>query len=201
MLNRCAKTIKATLITGIALLAGILLPENPVVSVAGKAYAMRAGEFEVKAAYLYHFTQFIHWPESAFDNSDSTFNICLMGGNPFGTALSPIFQRSYKGHSFSLMFPSESPAINECHILYLNMLSDEREAEILAQVATQPVLVISSSPGFIEQGGDIGFLSINDSVRFAINRDAGVKRGLVSSAKLLELAVQVIDTRTREKRP
>lgn len=195
------KTLNIVGIAGILLFAVALLPVKHYIAPGNNAYAIQATEFEVKAAYIYHFTQFIKWPESAFDHADSPFNICLMGGNPFSEALTPIFNRSYNGHPFSLLFPTDFQSVQKCHILYLHELPTQRRAQILSVVAEKPVLAVSSSPGFIEQGGNIGFLKIKDSVRFGINRDAGIKRGLTSSAKLLEIAVQIIDSRTREKLP
>ena len=198
---RIIKTLTIVGFAGTVLLVSALLPANRYLSFSDNAYAFHAKEFEVKAAYIYHFTQFIKWPESAFDAASSPFNICLIGGNPFNEALKPIFERNYYGHPFSLVIPEDALSIHKCHILYLHNLSSERLAEIFSIVDNRPVLTISSSPGFIEQGGNIGFLNIKDSVRFGINREAGIKQGLISSAKLLEIAVQVIDTRTMEKRP
>lgn len=198
---RFLKTLVTAGLACAVLLVSALLPVNRNLSFIGNAYAFHAKEFEVKAAYIYHFTQFIKWPESAFDEANSPFNICLIGGNPFKEALQPIFERNYNGHPFSLLIPEDTRSIHKCHILYLHNLSAERQAEIISVVADRPVLTISSSPGFIEQGGNIGFLNIKDSVRFGINRDTSIKQGLINSAKLLEIAVQVIDTRTMEKRP
>jgi hypothetical protein len=44
-----------------------------------------AGEFEVKAAYLYNFGRFVEWPASA--SSDEAFAICVLGHDPFGSIL------------------------------------------------------------------------------------------------------------------
>jgi len=165
------------------------------------ALAIKASEYEVKAAYLYHFTQFIDWPESAFESTDTGFNLCLYGGNPFGTALSPLLKRKYKTHPFTLVFPGGPENTRNCHILYLNNVNETEQVAVLEAIGENPVLVISSSPQFVENGGNIGFLSVEDHIRFAINRDAGEKRGLVSSAKLLELAVQIVSNNNGKNRP
>jgi len=199
MVGRFFKTILIIVFANAISLGELFLPANDSFSNSHNAYAIQASEYEVKAAYIYHFTQFIQWPESAFDEATSTFNICLMGGNPFGGALSPIFKRHYNGHPFSLIFPADPTVIHKCHILYLDNLPPSRESQIISLIEDKPVLIISSNPGFVEQGGNIGFVSINNSVRFAINRDAGKRRGLTSSAKLLEIAVDVIGNETREK--
>ncbi|MFI3187409.1 MAG: YfiR family protein, partial [Methylococcaceae bacterium] len=37
-------------------------------------------EYKVKAGYLYNFTKFITWPE----DSSASFNLCIVGDDPFG---------------------------------------------------------------------------------------------------------------------
>lgn len=45
----------------------------------GVARAEENLEYKIKAAYLYNFTKFITWPAIP----DASFNICLVGGDPF----------------------------------------------------------------------------------------------------------------------
>ncbi len=47
-------------------------------------------EYKVKAGYLYNFTKFVTWPES----KSPTFNLCLLGSDPFGDAIDPIEEKS-----------------------------------------------------------------------------------------------------------
>src|SRR5690349_74091 len=43
-------------------------------------------EFNIKAQYLYNFTQFIEWPPEAFPYPGAPFVIGIIGEDPFGTA-------------------------------------------------------------------------------------------------------------------
>ena len=163
------------------------------------AYAVNATEYEVKAAYLYHFTQFIDWPDKAFASPKDGFNICIMGKNPFGTALIPILKRNYKGHPFNLQFPENANEARNCHLLYIASSDSKADTAILAKLKNAPVLTVSSQPGFVERGGGIGFLLADNHVRFSINRSASKHTGIISSAKLLELAVRIVDDRSSEE--
>jgi hypothetical protein len=44
-------------------------------------------EYLVKAAFVYNFTQFIQWPDSAFASKDSPFVVATVGPDPFNGAL------------------------------------------------------------------------------------------------------------------
>jgi len=164
------------------------------------ALAVNATEYEVKAAYLYHFTQFIDWPDSAFSSPQDGFNICIMGKNPFGSALMPLLKRNYKGHPFNLHYPTNATEARDCHLLYIATDISNNETSILESLKDSPVLTVSSLPNFVEKGGGIGFLLADNHVRFAVNRATNNHIGIVSSAKLLELAVQVVDERGTEER-
>src|ERR1700722_9242607 len=44
-------------------------------------------EYRVKAAFIYNFTQFIEWPDSAFTGPGSPFVVATVGNDPFQGAL------------------------------------------------------------------------------------------------------------------
>jgi len=170
-----------------------------IIAIHKHAYAVNATEYEVKAAYLYHFTQFIDWPDKAFASPKDGFNICIMGENPFGKALVPILKRNYKGHPFNLLFPDNANQARNCHLLYLASDDSRKNIAILTKLKNVPVLTVSSEPDFVRHGGGIEFLLADNHVRFAVNRSASKHTGIVSSAKLLELAVHVVDEKGSEE--
>jgi hypothetical protein len=45
------------------------------------------GEYDVKAAFLYHFAQFVEWPPEAFHDAKSPLTFCTIGDDPFRGAL------------------------------------------------------------------------------------------------------------------
>lgn len=49
----------------------------------------RPTEYEVKAAYLFNFTKFVKWPEPA---KGATFDLFILGANPFSGALASIVE-------------------------------------------------------------------------------------------------------------
>src|SRR5579872_1940008 len=59
-------------------------------SVCGQPLAANANvalEYEVKAAFLFRFAQFVEWPADTFKNASEPFTYCTMGEDPFRGAL------------------------------------------------------------------------------------------------------------------
>jgi len=46
-----------------------------------------APEYQVKAAFLFQFSRFVQWPPDSFSSADARLVICVLGVNPFGSAL------------------------------------------------------------------------------------------------------------------
>ena len=59
---------------------------------AGKAEP-QADEYQVKAAFLFHFAQLADWPAETFSSGDVHLNFCTFGEDPFGGNL----KRRWKG--------------------------------------------------------------------------------------------------------
>jgi len=143
-------------------------------------------EYKIKAGYLYNFTKFITWPENELE----TFNLCILGKDPFGPILNPIEKRSVKGKPIRLSRIQRADETKHCHIVYISSLSK-------AQISTLGILTIKSvlakltvgeSKQFTRQGGMISFFQRDGKVKLRINLPSLRKSGLEISAKLLEVA-------------
>jgi len=140
-------------------------------------------EYKVKAAYIYNFTKFVTW----VDDSSETFNLCILGDDPFGDLIDPIEQRSVMGRPIKLfrLDSLKSIKINpHCHILFVS-------SSIEGAPAAKDVdntLVVGESKGFINGGGMVGFDNAQGKIKFQINLNAIKQSGLKVSAKLLEVA-------------
>src|SRR5258705_10422484 len=56
----------------------------------GSAQRPATPEYQVKAAFLFNFTQFVEWPPSSFTSAQAPFVIGILGKDPFGTYLEEI---------------------------------------------------------------------------------------------------------------
>jgi hypothetical protein len=155
--------------------------------------SLRAGntmqrEYEIKAAYIYNFINYIDWPEDAFPATGGTITIGIVGENPFGTALDPLNGKQVKGRTLALKQITDTKDLAQCQIVFISSSEKARLPELLEKLKDSRVLTVSEIDGFAEHGGIINFISERNKVRFEINPDAARRLGLNISSELLKLA-------------
>ncbi len=149
-------------------------------------------EYKIKAGYLYNFTKFITWPEI----SGITFNLCILGDDPFGTVIDPIEKKSAFDRAIKVFrldeeaFLSAQSLKTDCHILYLSDADNQKIVfeKIQANPSSAGILVVGEGESFVAEGGMIGFVNRNGKIKLQINLQSVRQAGLKISAKLLEIA-------------
>jgi hypothetical protein len=66
--------------------------------------------------------------------------------------------------------------------------------DLLEQLERRGLLTIGEGDKFVRSGGVLGFVPVAQTVRFAVNLDAGRRAGLRISSRMLALAVVVYDS-------
>jgi hypothetical protein len=152
-----------------------------------------AGEYAVKAAFLFHFAQFVEWPAGAFKGPASPLTYCTIGDDPFRGVLEESVQGKIVGsRALQVQHLKEREQIAGCQILFIGAAEKKHLAEDLAVAAGHAVLTVGETENFVQDGGVIGFVLENDKVRFEINVDTAGKAKLRLSSRLLLLAKTVI---------
>ncbi len=138
-------------------------------------------EYKIKAAYIYNFTKFVTWPKTESD----TFNLCILGKEPFGTLLNSIESRTAFGLPIKLIRLKHFDASKQCHILFLG---DAIRKDVRESITSAGILTVSEEKQFAKHGGMIGFVVKNGKVKLQINLVRAKQAGLEISAKLLEIS-------------
>jgi hypothetical protein len=155
-----------------------------------------AGEYVVKAAFLFHFAQFVEWPPEAFHDPTSPLTYCTIGDDPFRGALEESVQGKIVGtRSLQVQHLKGRQQIAGCHILFIGAAEKKHFAEDLSGAAGHAVLSVGEAEHFAQSGGIIGFVVENNKVRFEINVETAEKAKLKISSRLLSLAKTVIGNR------
>ena len=149
--------------------------------------AQETREEQVKAAFLYNFTKFVDWPESAFAAS-SPFVVCVFADEGFRKELETILSHEQVRGRQIAVAPPHLEDIRGCHLVYFGRGESERRGKMLAAARQAPVLTVGEGRRFLEQGGLIAFLLENERVRFAISKRGADTAGLGVSSKLLRVA-------------
>ena len=151
-------------------------------------------EYEVKAAFLYHFAHLVAWP--APSASGEPFVIAVVGPDPFGKALDDVLAgRSVRGQPVRIQRFAGSAPIDgaRIHMLFVGRDGDKYLRRALSAVAGQPVLTVGESQRFAQSGGMIRFrVTAEGRVAFDINLKRAEQSGLRLSSQLLKLA-RIVD--------
>ena len=148
-------------------------------------------EYQVKAAYLYNFGKFIEWPAKVNDSGES-FTICVLGQDPFGTALDrTIAGESINGRKVAIKRIAKPMDALVCRILFISSTEENRLKEILAIIDKTSILTVSDIPHFTQRGGMIQFIIEANRVRFEVNLTNSELVGLTLSSQLLKVAASV----------
>lgn len=147
-------------------------------------------EYEVKAAFLYHFAYLVDWPAPA--DPAEPFVIAVVGFDPFGATLDEALAgKSVRGQPVRIQRLAGAAQLEDARmsILFVGRGDAEHVRRALAAVAGQPVLTVGESPRFAERGGMIGFRVTHEGrVTFDINRQRAEQSGLRMRSQLLKLA-------------
>jgi len=143
-------------------------------------------EYKVKAGYLYNFTKFITWPE----DDSKTFNLCIVGEDPFGDLIDPIEQRSAFGRPIKLFRFNSFNKEQRCHILFISASIKENffSKDTLVIRDANKSLTVGETKEFMTQGGMIGFVNREGKIKLQINLKILQQSNLKISAKLVEVA-------------
>jgi hypothetical protein len=152
----------------------------------------KANEFQVKAAYLYNFGRFVQWPDESGADRNESFEICVLGMDPFGQALdATLAGGTIGGKSVAAKRITKPQDVDSCRILFISSSEESHLKEDLAALDKTRVLTVSDIPRFSERGGMIGFILDGNRVRFDVNLDSAQGAGLTLSSELLKVATSV----------
>lgn len=153
------------------------------------AAAQVPDEYKVKAVFLFHFAQFVEWPEGSFSNADDPLVIGVLGEDPFGQYLDEVVSgESIKGHPLLVKRFDRLEDIGACHILFVRAEGMGQLRTVLKELEPRAMLTVGDNPAFIRAGGMIRFFSEDSKIRLQINPEAARSSGLTISSKLLRLA-------------
>jgi hypothetical protein len=150
-------------------------------------------EYQLKAAFLYNFLNFVEWPSEKSKGNDKII-IGIIGQNPFGGAFKPLRDKKIKGRKVIVkefrqfgQTPQEK-SLKNCHLLFICTSEEENVRKIIKTVSNSAVLTIGEQDDFLKKGGIINFYMEENKIRFEISRDEAEKAGMTIRSQLLRLA-------------
>jgi hypothetical protein len=162
----------------------------------------RISEYAVKAAYLFDFGKFIRFTPSDAVNNRQSFDICIVGEDTLGHTLDDLTanERLY-GKPVRVARVKTAAEARGCAIAYISASEGNHLGTDLDALRGQSVLTVSDAANFLQRGGMIQFLIVENHVRFAVNLDAVRGAQLSLSSELLRVATSIIGENSPEVRP
>ena len=145
-------------------------------------------EYQVKAAFLLNFSQYIEWPATAFPDASTPITIGVLGDDPFGAVLDKTVEgESVQGRKIVIKRSKQVGDLKECHLLFISKSEQGTLGDILKELKRTSVVTVGEVSKFTQRGGIINFYLDGNKVRFEINPNEAKRRGLKISSQLLKL--------------
>ncbi len=150
------------------------------------------GEYDVKIVYLYNFTKFVSWPDSAFASETAPLNICIMGDLPSTESAHTLEDKKSRNRNIAVRLLSPHGSGQDCHILFITKSVDYALSRKVVRELKTPTLIVGETTGFAKSDGTIGFvLDERRRVRIEVNLVNAKGQDLTIRAQLLEIARKV----------
>lgn len=158
----------------------------------GAAPVTPSREYEIKAAFLFNFVQFVEWPAEAFASAEAPICIGILGEDPFGSVLEEMVRdETVREHPLTVRRSRSADDFADCHLLFISRSEHGRLREQLSALAARPILTVGEVEGFAQAGGIINFRIDGNRVRFEINPAVAERERLKISSQLLSLGTLV----------
>lgn len=153
-------------------------------------------EYEVKAVFLYNFSQFVEWPEASLAGTTSPFVIGIVGEDPFGPHLDEAVKgETVLGHPLVVQRYASVADVGTAHILFIGNTASGQLADLLVALEGRATLLVTDIDRAAERGAIIQFANEQNRLRLRINVAAAKAAGLTISSKLLRPATIIATER------
>jgi len=165
----------------------------PIPALRAAPPASKPSEYDVKAAYLLNFGKFVRMSKP--EPSRPTYDICTLGHDPhepMDSSLDALADNTrINGLPVRITHLRDISAAKSCSIVFISATDDSHLREDLAILGNADILTVSDAPDFLERGGMIQFVRIENHVRFAVNLESVGHTHLILSSELLRVASSV----------
>lgn len=151
-------------------------------------------EYQVKAAFLYQFANYIEWPPGAFTSETSLLVFGVLGADQLADNLEQITRdRKIQGRTIQVRRLQPGDPAYGLHVLFVGRSVGTTLDPDLFDVASMSVLTVTETTSPRSPGSVINFEIIDDRVKFDVSLQLAELGKLKISSRLLQVAHRVIN--------
>lgn len=148
-----------------------------------------AQDEKFEALFIFNFTKYIEWPS---ENQSKEFVITVLGNGDIIPELESISSRMHASNKLIIIRKASSPfAIPPSQILFISKDKANEIPQIIENLKTQKILLITEKPNACKLGVAINFLSKGGNLSFELSRGNIEKYGLKVNSQLFTLGTLV----------
>lgn len=172
--------------------AWCLAPMYAAAQVATDPARTVTSEERVKAASLYKFLNYVEWPETVFATTDTPYVIGVLAADAVAGDLDAMVTgRNIQNRAVTVKRLRALEPLTGIHVLFIGNAERSRMVQLVRELQSAPVLVVTESDGAIGLGSMINFRRIDERVRFEVALEPAEKAGLRLNSRLLAVALSV----------
>ena len=144
----------------------------------------------MKAVALEKISMFIDWPIVADTNSvSSDFVITVLGQNIFGSTLEELYKdKNIKHKKVTVNYLTANQIPGKCDILFVSKMKIGDLKKVLEFTKGMPMLIVSDTEGFADEGCYVNMYKFENKLRFEINQKAMKDAGFKIDYRLLRVS-------------
>jgi hypothetical protein len=154
-----------------------------------------AKEYELKAALIYKFANYVTWPKDSFQDEKAPLVVGVLGKDPFDGKLDEVLKdKKVDTHPIVVKHLAKLDDTLKIHILFVAATENGSLDRIIEIHKGSPTLIVGDSLEFAERGGCIGlFINEEKKLRLAINSKVAKAATFKISSDLMKVAQLVSD--------
>jgi hypothetical protein len=169
----------ACLALGCALLPGVV----PAIQAQGR------DDRSVKAAFVYNLTKYVEWPQLS-----SEIVIGVVSEDPAREILKTLLDgKMSESRTIRILLSPSDQDLERCDLVYIAGSTRDNTRAALERVrkkgVLKGVLTVGDSEFFVQEGGMLGLVTVEDHVQIQVNLQLIRESGLKISSRLLSIAV------------
>lgn len=149
-----------------------------------------SGEYGLKAAFIYNFSKFVDWPDSAL-SVKKEFCIATLGRTPLDRELAALSGKIVHGRSIVFRKLNAPEEAAQCQVVFISSSELAKLEAVLDAVRDLPVLTIADRDDFCKKGGMLSLDIEKGKIVFDVNFREAQRARLKPNPQLLRLARRV----------